>query len=113
MQAAAPAMKLPAVQRLVAIGDLHGDFDKTRRAFLAGGLIDDKDHWTGGTTTAVQAWPTFTANSIMLQRIDLPVKCLGNSQNLTLMSQHLKPGFSTPCTARQAGTCPAGEALHH
>jgi len=45
---------LPAAARLVAIGDLHGDMGKTRRAFRIGGLIDDQDRWSGGTTTAVQ-----------------------------------------------------------
>ena len=45
---------LPAVARIVAIGDLHGDMDKARRAFRVGGLIDEHDRWTGGTTTAVQ-----------------------------------------------------------
>ena len=46
---------LPAVPRIVAIGDLHGDMDKTRRAFRVAGLIDQHDRWAGGTTTAVQA----------------------------------------------------------
>ena len=46
---------LPAVARIVAIGDLHGDMDKTRRAFCIGGLIDGEDRWIGGTTTVVQA----------------------------------------------------------
>ena len=45
---------LPAAARLVAIGDLHGDMGKTRRAFRIAGLIDANDRWTGGTTTAVQ-----------------------------------------------------------
>ena len=46
---------LPAVPRIIAIGDLHGDLDKARRAFRLGGLIDENDRWIGGTTTAVQA----------------------------------------------------------
>lgn len=45
---------LPAVPRLVAIGDLHGDLRKARRAFRLGGLTDENDRWIGGTTTAVQ-----------------------------------------------------------
>jgi len=32
----------PAVERLIAIGDLHGDLAKAREAFRAGGLIDAK-----------------------------------------------------------------------
>lgn len=45
--------------RIVAIGDLHGDLAKARRAFSLGGLIDEDDHWIGGTTTAVQARGVF------------------------------------------------------
>jgi len=40
---------------VVAVGDLHGDLNKARRAFRLGGLIDEQDRWAGGTTTAVQA----------------------------------------------------------
>ena len=50
---------LPAVPRIIAIGDLHGDLEKALRAFRLGGLIDENDRWVGGTTTAVQvraAW---------------------------------------------------------
>ena len=35
----------PAPERLVAIGDLHGDLDVTRRALRLAGAIDDKDAW--------------------------------------------------------------------
>lgn len=45
---------LPSVPRLVAIGDLHGDMGKARRAFRIAGLIDERDRWVGGTTTVVQ-----------------------------------------------------------
>ena len=47
----------PAAERLVAIGDLHGDMSKARRAFRLGGLIDEDDRWSGGSTTAVQVSP--------------------------------------------------------
>ncbi|ACO63374.1 predicted protein, partial [Micromonas commoda] len=41
-------------ERLVAIGDLHGDLNKATRAFRAGGLIDSHGKWIGGATVAVQ-----------------------------------------------------------
>lgn len=45
----------PAAERLVAIGDLHGDLGKTKEAFVAGGLIDPRTlRWVGGDTVAVQ-----------------------------------------------------------
>jgi hypothetical protein len=52
--AAPPPHVLPAVPRLVAVGDLHGDLSKARRAFRLAGLIDEQDGWAGGTTTVVQ-----------------------------------------------------------
>lgn len=44
----------PAVERVVAIGDLHGDLDATRRAFRLAGAIDDKENWIGGKLVVVQ-----------------------------------------------------------
>lgn len=43
-----------ATERLVAIGDLHGDLEKTRQSLRLAGLVDDADRWTGGSTTVVQ-----------------------------------------------------------
>ena len=40
--------------RIVAIGDLHGDLDATRRALRLGGIIDDADRWIGATAIVVQ-----------------------------------------------------------
>lgn len=67
----------------MAIGDLHGDFEKTRRAFRLGGLTDDKDRWIGGESVCVQVRRTFSvllysayivfANSI----IDIMPPCFG------------------------------------
>ena len=45
---------LAAAERIVAIGDLHGDLDATRQALLLAGAIDENDHWVGGEMTVVQ-----------------------------------------------------------
>lgn len=45
---------LPAAKRLVAIGDLHGDWGKTLRALQLAGLIDEQHKWSGGDTVVVQ-----------------------------------------------------------
>ena len=51
--AAAPAA--PAVsQRIVAVGDLHGDFIAWTAIARAAGLTDAKGHWAGGKTILVQ-----------------------------------------------------------
>lgn len=44
----------PASGRVVALGDLHGDLDVTRRALRLAGAIGTDDHWTGGKLTVVQ-----------------------------------------------------------
>lgn len=44
----------PVPERLVAIGDLHGDLESTRRALKLAGAIDDKDGWIGGKLVVVQ-----------------------------------------------------------
>ncbi|PIQ23127.1 calcineurin [bacterium (Candidatus Blackallbacteria) CG17_big_fil_post_rev_8_21_14_2_50_48_46] len=41
-------------KRIVALGDIHGDLDATRRALRLAGVIDAQDHWTGGRTEVVQ-----------------------------------------------------------
>ena len=40
--------------RIVAVGDLHGDFQAWVTIARAAGLIDAGNHWAGGTTTLVQ-----------------------------------------------------------
>src|SRR5262245_45911028 len=48
------AVSKPAPERVVAIGDLHGDLDSARRALVLAGAIDDKDAWIGGKLVVVQ-----------------------------------------------------------
>lgn len=42
------------VERIVAIGDVHGDFIKFRSALGIADLIDAKQNWKGGETHLVQ-----------------------------------------------------------
>ncbi|MBS2015754.1 MAG: metallophosphoesterase [Deltaproteobacteria bacterium] len=44
----------PMPERLVAIGDLHGDLEAARRALRLAGAIDAKDAWIGGKLVVVQ-----------------------------------------------------------
>lgn len=46
--------RFPGVERIVAVGDVHGDLDATKRVLRLAGLIDDADRWIGGTTVFVQ-----------------------------------------------------------
>lgn len=49
-----PRLTRPAPERLVAIGDLHGDLAAARRALRLAGAIDEKDAWVGGKLMVVQ-----------------------------------------------------------
>ncbi|KAI9078044.1 hypothetical protein K1719_039969 [Acacia pycnantha] len=46
--------RLPSPDRLIAIGDLHGDLEKSKQAFRLASLIDESDRWIGGSATVVQ-----------------------------------------------------------
>lgn len=46
--------RFPEARRIVAVGDLHGDLDATRRALKLAGAIDDNDRWIGGDLVLVQ-----------------------------------------------------------
>jgi len=55
--AAAPAAQprqQPQAQRIIAVGDLHGDYSAWLAVARAAGLIDAARHWAGGPTTLVQ-----------------------------------------------------------
>ena len=41
-------------KRIVAVGDLHGDYQAWQTIARAAGLIDAGGHWAGGRTTLVQ-----------------------------------------------------------
>ena len=40
--------------RIVAIGDIHGDYNDFLAILQRAGLIDEQHHWAGGKTTFVQ-----------------------------------------------------------
>ncbi len=52
--ALSPALARPAAQRIVAIGDLHGDLAATRKALRLAGATDASDGWVGGELVLVQ-----------------------------------------------------------
>ncbi len=42
------------VERVVAVGDVHGDYEQFVRVLASAGLIDSNGNWTGGKTHLVQ-----------------------------------------------------------
>jgi hypothetical protein len=45
---------LPAVDRIIVIGDLHGDWNETIKSLKIAKVIDNKLNWVGGKTVVVQ-----------------------------------------------------------
>ena len=45
---------LPAAPRVIAVGDLHGDASKARRALRLAGVLGQDDRWCGGGSVVVQ-----------------------------------------------------------
>ena len=52
--AALAVMAAAPPQRIVAVGDLHGDYSAWQDIARGAGLIDAKGHWAGGKTILVQ-----------------------------------------------------------
>ena len=44
----------PAAERIVAIGDLHGDLEHAREVLQLAGATDEEDRWIGGDLVVVQ-----------------------------------------------------------
>ncbi|CAO2838580.1 unnamed protein product [Amaranthus hypochondriacus] len=44
----------PSPDRLIAVGDIHGDFEKCKQSLLLAGIIDSAGNWYGGSSTVVQ-----------------------------------------------------------
>jgi calcineurin-like phosphoesterase family protein len=51
---AAPACEIDGVERIVAVGDVHGAYDRLVEILRAAGLVDARLHWSGGRAHLVQ-----------------------------------------------------------
>lgn len=49
-----PAIAAPPPQHIIAVGDLHGDYQAWLTIARAAGLIDARNHWAARNTTLVQ-----------------------------------------------------------
>jgi hypothetical protein len=63
--------RYPPAQRIVAIGDLHGDLAATRTALRIAGAIDEHDDWVGGTMVVVQTGDQLDRGDDELEILDL------------------------------------------
>jgi hypothetical protein len=49
-----PLTKIPAISRIVVIGDIHGDWAALKSALKVAGVTNHRNEWTGGNTHLVQ-----------------------------------------------------------
>jgi hypothetical protein len=54
LDAAEPACQFDRIERIVAIGDVHGAYDAFVAILRTAGLVDDRQRWSGGRTHLVQ-----------------------------------------------------------
>jgi hypothetical protein len=75
LPAAAGAAEIPwswsGVERIVAVGDVHGDCDTLVKLLRAAGVVDERDAWAGGKTHLVQTGDILGRGPNAKQAMDL------------------------------------------
>jgi hypothetical protein len=71
MAALALASSVTAGERVVAIGDIHGNYDGFVSILQRAGLVDEETHWIGGETTFVQTGDIFDRGVEVFEVLDL------------------------------------------
>jgi len=72
--------RLPAPARLVAIGDVHGDFAATRAVLRLAGAIDEQDRWIGKDLVVVQTGDQLDRGDGERQILDLLERLQGEAR---------------------------------
>lgn len=119
----------PRAERLVAIGDLHGDFEATRRVLIRVGVLsnDLEDNWVGGSTVLVQVGDQQDRGDGELQIYDLLYRLqdeapkfggavrilLGNHElmNTELYLRYVTPGGFQEFEDRHQQSLPISESI--
>lgn len=71
----------PAADRIIAIGDVHGDVNAMRQALRNARVIDNKDQWVGGKTVLVQVGDQLDRGNRERDVIDLLFKLQDSAPN--------------------------------
>lgn len=93
MLAASPLTAQPAPQRIVAVGDLHGDYAAWLAIARGAGLVDARNRWVGGQSILVQTGditdrgPDSLKIIRHLQRLDSEAKAAGG-RAIVLVGNH-------------------------
>jgi hypothetical protein len=66
--------------RVVAIGDVHGAYKEFLAVLRIAGLLDDKEHWSGGKTFLVQTGDLLDRGSDTRQVLDIMMRLDGEAR---------------------------------
>jgi hypothetical protein len=89
----AVAPSVTAGERIVAIGDIHGNYDGFVSILQRAGLVDQDTHWIGGETTLVQTGDIFDRGLGVFKVLDLLMRLEGEAaaaggQVIVLLGNH-------------------------
>ncbi|HXX95170.1 MAG TPA: metallophosphoesterase [Planctomycetota bacterium] len=68
------------IERVVAVGDLHGDYDQCVKVLRSAGLIDERGAWTGGKTHLVQTGDVLDRGPDSRKAMDLLMRLEGEAR---------------------------------
>ena len=68
------------IERVVAIGDIHADYDQLVAALQSAGLVDERLRWTGGATHLVQTGDFLDRGNQSRKVMDLLYKLEGQAR---------------------------------
>ena len=72
---------LPKVERIIVLGDLHGDFKLTIKCLTKTNLIDNKLNWIGGKTVVVQVGDQVDRCRPMNHKCDNPLSTIDDEHS--------------------------------
>ena len=71
---------IDGVERIVAVGDVHGAYERFVELLKVAGLIDDRLHWTGGHAHLVQTGDVVDRGPDSLKALDLLRRLQGEAE---------------------------------
>jgi Calcineurin-like phosphoesterase len=80
LQGAEPACEFDRVERVVAVGDVHGAYDAFVGILRTAGLIDERQRWVGGKAHLVQTGDVVDRGPDSRKALDLLEKLQGDAR---------------------------------
>jgi hypothetical protein len=80
LQGAEPECEFDRVERIVAVGDVHGAHDAFVGILRTAGLVDDRQRWVGGKTHLVQTGDVVDRGPDSRKALDLLEKLQGDAR---------------------------------